>query len=88
MPLLSARLFLADWYFHTHKMRNKVEIEFVTPLAGAFTKPEATRVLKDTEVNHMAKLMFKWASFILLLAGTWLGLPAMMFEGKVIAKRR
>lgn len=37
--------FLADWYFHTRKMRNKVEIEFVTPLAGAFTKPEATRVL-------------------------------------------
>jgi len=37
--------FLADWYFHTRKMRDQVEIEFVTPLAGAFTKPVATQVL-------------------------------------------
>ena len=37
--------FLADWFFHTRGMRDKVEIEFVTPLAGAFTKPVATRVL-------------------------------------------
>ena len=37
--------FLADWFFHTRGIRDKVEIEFVTPLAGAFTKPVATRVL-------------------------------------------
>lgn len=30
----------------------------------------------------MAKLMFKWAYFNLLLAGTWLGPPALMMEGK------
>ncbi len=37
--------FLADWYFHERGIRDKVEIEFVTPLAGAFTKPVATKVL-------------------------------------------
>ena len=37
--------FLADWYFHTRGIRDKVEIEFVTPLTGAFTKPVATAVL-------------------------------------------
>jgi hypothetical protein len=26
--------------------------------------------------------MFKWAYFNLLLAGTWLGPPALMLEGK------
>ena len=35
--------FLADWYFHERGIRDKVEIEFVTPLTGAFTKPVATR---------------------------------------------
>lgn len=40
--------FLADWHFHERGIRDKVEIEFVTPLAGAFTKPVATRVLTDT----------------------------------------
>ncbi len=39
--------FLADWYFHERGIRDKVDIEFVTPLAGAFTKPEATRVLTE-----------------------------------------
>lgn len=39
--------FLADWYFHERGIRENVEIEFVTPLAGAFTKPVATRVLTE-----------------------------------------
>ncbi|MDP2211774.1 MAG: FAD/NAD(P)-binding oxidoreductase, partial [Candidatus Aquicultor sp.] len=37
--------FLADWYFKTRKMRDKVDIHFVTPGPGAFTKPKATKVL-------------------------------------------
>lgn len=37
--------FLADWHFHERGIRDKVEIEFVTPLTGAFTKPVATAVL-------------------------------------------
>ena len=39
--------FLADAYFVEKGMRDKVEILYVTPLAGAFTKPKATEMLSD-----------------------------------------
>jgi sulfide:quinone oxidoreductase len=37
--------FLADSYFKKKGMRNKVEITYVTPLDGAFTKPTCTKAL-------------------------------------------
>jgi sulfide:quinone oxidoreductase len=37
--------FLADAYFAEKGMRDKVEITYVTPAAGAFTKPKATAML-------------------------------------------
>ena len=37
--------FLADWWFSDQGMRDQVEIEYVTPLPGAFTKPVASRAL-------------------------------------------
>ena len=37
--------FMADWYFQKRKMRNKVEISYVTPLSGAFTKERAANLL-------------------------------------------
>lgn len=37
--------FLADTYFRKKGMRDKVEITYVTPLSGAFTKPKATEKL-------------------------------------------
>ncbi len=37
--------FLADSYFKHKKMREQVEITYVTPLSGAFTKPKATETL-------------------------------------------
>lgn len=37
--------FLADSFFKHKEMRDKVDITFVTPLAGAFTKPKATEAL-------------------------------------------
>ena len=39
--------FLADWFFTEQGMRDKVEIEYVTPLPGAFTKPKASQLLGD-----------------------------------------
>jgi sulfide:quinone oxidoreductase len=39
--------FLADWYFTEKGIRDKVEIHFVTPLPGAFTKPKASSILGD-----------------------------------------
>ncbi len=37
--------FLADWFFHREGLRDQVEITYVTPLDGAFTKPVASREL-------------------------------------------
>jgi sulfide:quinone oxidoreductase len=42
--------FLADSFFKNKKMREKVNITFVTPLSGAFTKPKATEAL-----DHLLK---------------------------------
>ena len=38
-------LFLADWFFKQRGMRDKVEITFVTPLPGTFTKPRSSSIL-------------------------------------------
>ncbi|MGM0531490.1 MAG: type III sulfide quinone reductase, selenoprotein subtype [Bacteroidota bacterium] len=45
--------FLADAYFTEIGIRDKVDISFVTPLAGAFTKPKASQMLGEllTEKN-------------------------------------
>ena len=40
-------VFLADWWFTEQGIRDKVEIEYVTPLPGAFTKPIASKFLGD-----------------------------------------
>ena len=37
--------FLADWYFHQRGIRDRVDLTYVTPLDGAFTKPVASRTL-------------------------------------------
>jgi sulfide:quinone oxidoreductase len=47
--------FLADAYFRKHGIRTKVDLTYVTPLDGAFTKPVASRelggLLKDKGVS-------------------------------------
>ena len=47
--------FLADAYFNERKMRDKVEIIYVTPLEGAFTKPVCSKqlgfMLKDRNIS-------------------------------------
>ena len=40
-------LFLADAYFTERGIRDKVELNLVTPLSGAFTKPKASEILGD-----------------------------------------
>ncbi len=48
-------VFLADSYFTKKGMRDKVDLTFVTPLGGAFTKPKATAALshlmKEKNIN-------------------------------------
>jgi sulfide:quinone oxidoreductase len=47
--------FLADDFFRKKGIRDKVEITYVTPLSGAFTKPKATQaleyLLKEKNIN-------------------------------------
>ena len=38
-------VFMADWFFMTEGTRHLIDIELVTPLTGAFTKPVAAAVL-------------------------------------------
>lgn len=40
-------VFLADAYFTELGIRDKVEISYVTPMPGAFTKPVATKMLSE-----------------------------------------
>ena len=48
--------FLADWWLTEQGIRDKVEIEFVTPLPGAFTKPKASKLLGNFLENKNIKL--------------------------------
>ncbi|SDB37829.1 sulfide:quinone oxidoreductase [Desulfonatronum thiosulfatophilum] len=38
-------VYLADWFFTINGVRKNIEIELVTPLTGAFTKPVAAKIL-------------------------------------------
>lgn len=49
-------LFLADWFFKERGIREKVDITFVTPLPGAFTKPRASSVLGNMLEDRGIKL--------------------------------
>lgn len=50
--------FMSDWYFNKKGMRKDVQIDFVTPLSGAFSKPATAKVmghtLKDRGINLIA----------------------------------
>src|SRR4030043_2257685 len=50
--------FMSDWYFTEKKMRKDIQIDFVTPLSGAFSKPATAKVmghlLKERGINMVA----------------------------------
>ena len=49
-------VFLADAYFTKRGIRDKVEIIYTTPLAGAFTKPKCTTVLGKLLIEKNIKI--------------------------------
>ncbi|MDH5756918.1 MAG: NAD(P)/FAD-dependent oxidoreductase [Nitrospinota bacterium] len=49
-------VFMADYYFTLKGIRERVEIELVTPLTGAFTKPVATHVLNEIAAGKNIKI--------------------------------
>lgn len=53
--------FLADAYFRAKGMRERVEIDYVTPLSSAFTKPKAAALLGDFLVTRRINLQADFA---------------------------
>ncbi|MGD8890334.1 MAG: FAD-dependent oxidoreductase, partial [Desulfobacterales bacterium] len=49
-------IFMADWFFDTKGVRDDVEIELVTPMAGAFSKPIASGILSDIAIQKNIKV--------------------------------
>ncbi len=50
-------VFLADAYFTQLGMRDKVDITYVTPMPGAFTKPVATKMLSELLAEKNIKVI-------------------------------
>jgi sulfide:quinone oxidoreductase len=49
-------VYMADWFFDEQGARDNVEIELVTPMAGAFSKPIASGILGDTMIHKNIKV--------------------------------
>ena len=49
--------FLADWYFTERGIRDKVQLTYVTPLDGAFTKPVASEWLSNMLADKGVELV-------------------------------
>lgn len=50
-------VFLADYYFNLKGIRNNIELTLVTPLSGAFTKPNANQVLTTIAEHKQIKIV-------------------------------
>lgn len=55
-------VFLADWWFTEQGIRDKVDIEYVTPLPGAFTKPVAAKFLGQFLEKKNIKLISEFST--------------------------
>ncbi len=49
-------VFMADWFFTVNGVRDKVDIEFVTPLDNVFTKPVAAKRLAEFAAQKNIKV--------------------------------
>jgi sulfide:quinone oxidoreductase len=54
--------FLADWFFTKRGIRDKVEITYVTPLDGAFTKPKAAGALAHLLTEKRINLVTEFSA--------------------------
>jgi hypothetical protein len=85
--------FLADAYFRGRQMRDRVELVYVTPLPGAFTKPIASvpvdrHILLSTAHDNIFAV-FRWMYWHLLLPGHPIPLPAhMSMAGKTTPEKK
>lgn len=49
-------VFMADWFFTVNGVRDKVDIELVTPLDNVFAKPVAAKILAEVAVKKNIKV--------------------------------
>ena len=49
-------VFMSDWFFTANGVRDRVEIEFVTPLDNVFTKPVAAKALAQVATQKNIKV--------------------------------
>ena len=49
-------VYMADWFFTENGVRDNVEIEFVTPIGGAFSKPIASKMLGEIMIQKNIKV--------------------------------
>jgi sulfide:quinone oxidoreductase len=49
-------VFLADWFFHEKGIRDDIEIEMVTPMGTAFTKPKASAFFTELAASKNIKI--------------------------------
>lgn len=49
-------VFMADWFFQVNGVRDKIDIEFVTPLDSVFTKPVAAKILSEFAAKKNIKV--------------------------------
>lgn len=54
--------FLADYYFRDKGIRDRIEISLVTPYSGAFTKPNANRILSKVAEEKGIKVVPDFAT--------------------------
>ncbi len=54
--------FLADYHFRERGIRDRIEISLVTPYSGAFTKPNANRVLSKVAAQKGIKVVPDFAT--------------------------
>jgi sulfide:quinone oxidoreductase len=47
---------MSDWYFAVNGVRDHIDIELVTPLPGAFTKPQASEMLGNLAKEKNVKV--------------------------------
>jgi len=64
--------FLADWYFKRRGIRDKVDIEFVTPAPSVISKPKAAPILLKIAEQKNVKVRTNWCLSMVNAKEKWI----------------
>ncbi len=76
--------FLADWYFTDRGIRDKVELTYVTPLDGAFTKPVASMALASLLEEKGVLLVTEFNTSAVEVSADGLGGKLVGYDGREV----